>query len=398
MLTVSRSFVQVAVAWLHAGRCSALVVGVVVFACAGCSSMPESGPADGTGEVPPADVSAVSAANEREAIEAAERAAREARQRQADVFADTGRKFRDMGDFDKALESFARALEVCPDFYAVEFEFAETLARQQKNDEALRRLRVLLAKMVDAPEDRTIRRVRSMAEKLIRRLDTLNEALSDASNVLSENARLAEGEGRDRDAEELYRQAFLLWPGNGEARDWLRSRKLAVSAPLAAGKTNAPASGICIALEELRPGAASCNRRDVIRINETRWGGLPIYNRGNVFGQGTWAPAPSKLTYNLAGRFRRLTGSVLVSAFKGEKEQISAIEQDLRKKGNGTVRFLILGDGKLLFDSGVVTYADGAKAVDILVDGVKELVLEASDAADGDTLDYSAWVDTRLWL
>jgi hypothetical protein len=123
-----------------------------------------------------------------------------------------------------------------------------------------------------------------------------------------------------------------------------------------------------------------------------------MYNGGNVFTHGTWAPAPSKLTYNLAGRFRRLSAAVAVSAFKGEKEQIFAIEQDLRRKGNGTVRFVITGDGKILHDSGVVTYADGAKAVDIPVEGVKELVLEAFDAGDGDTLDYSVWLDARLWL
>ncbi len=391
--------------------CQAVMAVLVICVCAGCSSLPESHQDSSMslapGAVPGPDNVAVmsvvekraTAEEEQKAIEVAERAAGEARRKQAEVYADSGRRFRAMGDLEKALQNFKNALQVDPEFYAVDYEAAEVLSKQNRPAEALRRLRTMLTRMLDDPPDRIERRVRSKAEHLIKRLDTVNEGLSEAAEVLVKNAKVAEEEDRAEDAETLYRKAFDLCPTSSDARDWLRQRNLALaSSSVDGGNTNASISGTFLELDELRAVSSYCNRKDEIRINETRWGGLPMYNGGRVLNRGIWAPAPSRLAYHLAGRFHRLTATVAVSAFKGEKAQIEAIEREMQKKEYGTVRFVVYGDGKVLYDSGIVNYAAGLKQVDVNLDGVQELVLEASDAGDGDVLDYAVWADGKLGM
>jgi tetratricopeptide (TPR) repeat protein len=365
----------------------------------GCSSVSENAQGDSGFSTPvaasPADTD--SAAAENKLAEEEAQKAKLAKRMQAKVYADTARKFRTMGDFDKAVENYSRALNTDPEFYEAKLETVETLCQQERKDEALKRLRNLLEELLAAPPDRTVVRIRSKAEDLLRRLDTVAIALSEASDVLVRNAVIAEDAGRKDDALNLRRRALELWPANREAREWLTQRKAESEQDGNVLKANKSAgSEVAIVLEEMRPVSSSCNKKDILRVNETRWGGLPIYNGGKVYVRGIWAPAPSKLTYDLAGRYKRFTATVLVSAFKGEKEQIEAIERELQRKDCGTVRFAVYGDGRMLYDSGVLSYVAGEKPVDVKLDGVKELVLEASDAGDGDSLDYAVWAYGQL--
>lgn len=64
--------------------------------------------------------------------------------------------------------------------------------------------------------------------------------------------------------------------------------------------------------------------------------------------------------------------------------------------GGGSVIFRLVGDGKVVFQSGVLRASDAAIAVKANVRGVQELQLEALDAGDGITCDMANWANARL--
>ena len=132
-------------------------------------------------------------------------------------------------------------------------------------------------------------------------------------------------------------------------------------------------------------------------INETKWG-LPIFNQKTVFANGLWAPAPSTLTYKLDGGYKKFTAQILVSAFAGVKQQVEVLEKELRKSGNGTVQFRVSGDGRVLFESKVLSYASGATPIEVDVTDVKVLVLEVLEADGSNLLDFSVWADGKLHM
>ena len=117
-----------------------------------------------------------------------------------------------------------------------------------------------------------------------------------------------------------------------------------------------------------------------------------------MFEDGLWAPAPSELTYEIGGAFARFTAKVLISAFKGDKEQIGFLEKELGKPRVGTVRFQVMGDGRILYESDVISYASGAKDISVDIKGVRTLVLRATEADGSDLLDFAVWADGELLL
>lgn len=64
--------------------------------------------------------------------------------------------------------------------------------------------------------------------------------------------------------------------------------------------------------------------------------------------------------------------------------------------GNGTVRFKVVGDGKELWSSGVLSKGQPAQRVDVDLRGVDTLELVVDDAGDGIRGDYADWADARL--
>jgi alpha-galactosidase len=63
---------------------------------------------------------------------------------------------------------------------------------------------------------------------------------------------------------------------------------------------------------------------------------------------------------------------------------------------NGSVEFRVLGDGQLLWTSGVVRGGEQAKPIDVDLTGVSILQLLASDGGDGNAQDHSDWADAQL--
>jgi len=60
-------------------------------------------------------------------------------------------------------------------------------------------------------------------------------------------------------------------------------------------------------------------------------------------------------------------------------------------QGNASLGFRVVGDGKRLFDSGVMYTNTPAKTVSLDLRGIKTLLLQVNDAGDGIGYDHADW-------
>jgi hypothetical protein len=109
--------------------------------------------------------------------------------------------------------------------------------------------------------------------------------------------------------------------------------------------------------------------------------GNPIRIGSRIFSRGLGTHSNSMMVYKLGGRYRRFTAYV-----GADKEVI----------GN-TVVFEVLGDGRKLWESGVMTVNDEAKRVDLDISGIDKLELRVGDAGDGINADHADWADAILY-
>ena len=94
---------------------------------------------------------------------------------------------------------------------------------------------------------------------------------------------------------------------------------------------------------------------------------------GVTYTKGIGTHASSVIVYNLGGQYQTFQSAVGIDA-----------EED--SKGTGHVEFEVIGDGKTLFDSGVLTN-DQVKQINISVAGVQQLTIEALPGVAG-SIDY----------
>ena len=87
----------------------------------------------------------------------------------------------------------------------------------------------------------------------------------------------------------------------------------------------------------------------------------------------------------------------------GQASRFSAwvgIDKEIAASPNGRVRasaeFIVLGDDKVLFNSGTMKADTPAKQVDVDLKGVKQLRLIAGDAGDGIDYDHADWAMARI--
>jgi alpha-galactosidase len=109
--------------------------------------------------------------------------------------------------------------------------------------------------------------------------------------------------------------------------------------------------------------------------------GKTISIAGRTFDTGVGTHAGSELHLNLDGKVERFRALVGVDDAAGRR---------------GTVRFLVYGDGKRLFDSGIMKGGQEAKAVDIPLTGVRQLLLLATAAGDGINFDHADWAQAEF--
>jgi alpha-galactosidase len=88
--------------------------------------------------------------------------------------------------------------------------------------------------------------------------------------------------------------------------------------------------------------------------------------------------------------------STLQIAVNGRAEEFSAKVGLDDETGNGSVAFKVVGDGRVLWESGVLRKGQAAKEVTVSLRGVKLLVLAVGDADDGISFDHGDWADARL--
>ena len=99
---------------------------------------------------------------------------------------------------------------------------------------------------------------------------------------------------------------------------------------------------------------------------------------GAFYESGLYAHAPSRYVLNLSGQWKRLVGSV-----------------GLQDGNNGSVVFVVRGDGKEHFRSPVIKDHRPHK-LDVDITGIKTLELIVEDAGDTNRSDWGVWLGPEL--
>lgn len=107
----------------------------------------------------------------------------------------------------------------------------------------------------------------------------------------------------------------------------------------------------------------------------------PLAIAGTTFAHGVGTHANSVLWIDLAGGTARFLASVGVDDAAG---------------GPASITFKVVGDGRTLWQSGVMRSREPAKTVDLDVRGVRSLLLAVGDAGDGVTCDHANWAEARF--
>jgi len=110
-------------------------------------------------------------------------------------------------------------------------------------------------------------------------------------------------------------------------------------------------------------------------------GGGSLIIAGKAFTNGVGTHANSKLRVDLSGKAKRFTAQV------GLNDTANA---------QGSVEFVVSGDKKELWRSGVMKSGQPAKTVDVTLNGVKVLMLRATDGGDGESNDHADWADAQI--
>jgi alpha-galactosidase len=97
---------------------------------------------------------------------------------------------------------------------------------------------------------------------------------------------------------------------------------------------------------------------------------------GRTFDHGVGTHAGSELHAELDGKVERFQAFVGIDDAAGRR---------------GSVRFMIYGDGKRLFDSGIMKGSQEAKAIDVPLAGIRRLMLMVTTAGDGTDFDHANW-------
>ena len=111
--------------------------------------------------------------------------------------------------------------------------------------------------------------------------------------------------------------------------------------------------------------------------------GKPLAIGGQVFARGFGTHAESKLHINLDGGAQSFSASV-------------GVDNDVNGNDAASVEFIVVGDGKELWKSGVLRAGNAAKDCTVNLTGVKSLLLEVTDAGDGIDFDHADWANAKF--
>jgi hypothetical protein len=109
--------------------------------------------------------------------------------------------------------------------------------------------------------------------------------------------------------------------------------------------------------------------------------GGPMVIDGRSFSRGIGVRSRTALSYALDTTFEQFAATI-------------GIDDSVRPRGS--VMFLVLGDDRILFESGEVTGRDTARDVLVDLSGVKKLTLSVEFGDDLDLSDHADWGGARL--
>ena len=109
--------------------------------------------------------------------------------------------------------------------------------------------------------------------------------------------------------------------------------------------------------------------------------GGPLKINGTTFAHGVGTHAISSLRVNLAGNAK---------SFKAK------VGLDDSAEGKGSIEFIVLGDRKVLWKSGLLTGRQTAKDVEVNLSGIRILELRVTDGDDGSGNDHADWADATI--
>ncbi|MBN1844130.1 MAG: NPCBM/NEW2 domain-containing protein, partial [Sedimentisphaerales bacterium] len=110
--------------------------------------------------------------------------------------------------------------------------------------------------------------------------------------------------------------------------------------------------------------------------------GNPLRIGGKEYSRGIGTHAPGYFWVRLDG------WTTEFKAFVGVDDEVG--------NAAASVEFKVIGDGKVLWESGVMKSGQAAKEVQVKVQGVKDLVLTVTDAGDGMNWDHTDWAEAQL--
>jgi alpha-galactosidase len=141
--------------------------------------------------------------------------------------------------------------------------------------------------------------------------------------------------------------------------------------------------------------AATTTRLDELDLSSASQGwGTPHKNKsveghtltiaGKTFPNGFGTHAPGRLLLDLPASAGSFTASV-------------GVDDDAHNNAASVV-FQVLGDGKILFDSGVMRWRQPAKEITVDLNNLKHLELRVTDADDGESFDHADWASATFSL
>ena len=117
------------------------------------------------------------------------------------------------------------------------------------------------------------------------------------------------------------------------------------------------------------------------KANQTVSGGRPLIVAKKTYAKGMGTHSVSELWLDLDGK---------VQSFKG------LVGLDDAQNGSGSVEFAVIGDGQILFRSGVMGSGEDAKPFAVKLAGVKRLLLYVTDGGDGNGNDHADWLEAAF--
>ncbi len=129
-----------------------------------------------------------------------------------------------------------------------------------------------------------------------------------------------------------------------------------------------------------------------VRRMTTGWGrpqakksidGNPLKLDGKVFDRGVGTHSNSTFTLLLDGNVNNF-------------QAVVGIDDEVGSNPQASVEFKLIGDDKVLWQSGIMKSDTPAKEVKVDLKGVKKFILEVTDAGDGFNYDHSDWADARF--